>query len=767
MSIQDLDRSAGDVPIAVAGDDWTLGPADPLAARRGGPLGAPMSRVDGPKKVSGAAPFAAEFPLDGMLYAALVFSTVAKGRIAHLDTSTAEAAEGVALVMTYRNAPRLQAPPMFLTQPNAASGDDVPVMQDAEIRWNGQPVALVLAQTQEQADHASSLVDVRYEAEPIDTVFDEAKKHPHEASPTLGPMHIVVGDAEVALTAAEHTIDVTYTTPPFNHNAIEPHAVTAVWDGDQLRLHDSTQAVDWVAGSLAHIFGIAEDRIRVTAPFVGGGFGGKILWQHQTLAVAAAKVAGRPVRLSLSREGVYRLVGGRARTEQRVVLGSRADGRLEALIHEGVNATSPHSGMPEPFIQPAQCMYRAGAIKLDLQVVHLDMTANTFMRAPGESVGTFALESAMDELAVELGLDPIELRIRNEPTEDPTSGRPFSSRHLVEAYRSGAERFGWSRRHTEPGTQRIGDWLVGMGVASATYPYQRMPGGAARIALRRNGRVGMQIAAHEMGMGTATTQAQVVAERLAVPVEGVTVEYGDSALPGNVLAAGSQQSVAIGASVVAAHRSLVAALLELVPDDSPLAGADIEDVGVRDCGLCRLDDPSAFVSYDEILDAAQRAEVSVEAAASEPKEAAHWSMHSYGAVFSEVRVDSVTGEVRVSRLLGSYDVGRILNAKTALSQFRGGMIMGMGMALMEATEIDERTGRVMNPSLAEYHVPVHLDVPEIEATWTDIPDPQSPMGARGIGEIGITGTAASIANAVYNATGRRVRNLPITLDKVV
>jgi xanthine dehydrogenase YagR molybdenum-binding subunit len=505
----------------------------------------------------------------------------------------------------------------------------------------------------------------------------------------------------------------------------------------------------------------------VTSPFVGGGFGGKCLWQHQLLAAAASKLANRPVRMALSREGVYRVVGGRTNTEQRVAIGAQADGRFDALIHTGVVSMTHNNNVPEPFILPARSGYAAGSFKLSVEVAYMDMLANTFMRAPGEAVGTFALESAIDELAERLGIDPVELRARNEPEKDPTSGLPFSSRHIVEAYRAGAERFGWSRRNAKPGTRREGEWLVGMGVATATYPYYRMPGGAARIILTRDGQATVEIAAHEMGMGTATTHTMVAAERLGLGVEQVTVRYGDSALPGTVLAGGSQQTAAIGAAVIAAHRTLVVQLLKLAGNDSPLAGLSADEVGGHNGGLAKLDEPERFESYASILSRAQRDEISAQAEAAQPLETMHWSMHSHGAMFCEVKVNAITGEIRVSRFLGSFDCGRIINAKTAASQFRGGIIMGLGLALMEETQFDERSGRVVNASLAEYHVPVHLDVPEIDVIWTDIPDPHTPMGARGVGEIGITGVGAAVANAVYNATGKRVRHLPITLDKLL
>ncbi len=748
-------------------DGWTpAGGPDPLVRAQHGLIGAQVSRLDGPLKVQGAARFAAEYVMEGMVYAALRYSTIARGAITKLDTTAAEAAAGVVLVMTYRNAPRMQPPPLFLTGPKAAGGANLPVMQNPSIHWNGEPVGVVLAETQEQADYAASLIHVAYESSPPRT-FDEAREHPRTPDSLVGqPVEVLVGDAEAALIDAAHSVDLTFRTPRHNHNAIEPHAVTLGWDGDELFVHDASQGVKGHAWTFAQVFGIDEEQVHVTSPYVGGGFGGKTLWSHHLLGAAASKLAGRPVRVTLSREGVYRLVGGRTNTEQRVAIGADTDGRFKALIHTGVSAMTPYNGLAEQFTFPARHMYATETLKTDQQVVDMDMLANSFMRAPGESVGTFALESAIDELAIELGIDPIELRIRNEPDKDPSTGQPYSSRHIVEAWRAGAERFGWERR-ARPGPRQEGEWLLGTGCAMGTYPYHRFPGGAARITLDKTGHATIDVPAADMGMGTSTTQTILAAELLSLPLERVTVAYGDSSFPGNLLAGGSSQTASIAGAVIAAQRALVEHLLALASDESPLAGLNADEVGGRDEGLCELADPSRWESYAELLGRAGRDEVTVVASASDPEEMRAYSMHSCGAIFCQVRVNATTGETRVDRVLGSYDCGRIINAKTAASQFRGGIIMGIGLALMEDTNFDERTARIMNPSLSEYHVPVNLDVPAIELMWTDIPDPHAPAGARGIGEIGITGVAAAVANAVHDATGRRVRDLPITLDKLL
>ena len=757
--------------VPLVPDSWVPGGVpDPLIARHGR-IGKPVSRLDGALKVRGAARFAAERPMDGMVHAALAYGTIAKGRIETLDTAAAEAVPGVVAVMTYRNAPRMNKPAVFGSSPMAVGPSDLPIMQDPEIHWNGQPIAVVLAETIEQAEHAASLVTATYTLEEATTSFAAAKTEGLKQGIFNGEALLKEkGDAEEALAAAPHRVDRTYLTPRHNHNPIELHAATIGWEGDTLVIHDASQLVTAAAQTIADVFDLGKGKVHITSPYVGGGFGGKCLWDHQILGAAAARLVGRPVRIALSREGVYRIVGGRTVTEQRVAIGAAADGHFTAIIHTGTVAMTAHNNMPEPFITASQASYQADTFYLRVEAATMNMLANTFMRAPGEAVGTFALESAIDELAHDLGIDPVELRLKNEPDKDPIDGRAFSGRNMVEAWRTGAERFGWGGRNATPGAVRDGEWLVGMGCAAGTYPYYRMPGGAARITLTRDGAaIGatIEVAAHEMGMGTATTTAIVGAERLGLPLARVAVRYADSAIPGAIMAGGSQQTASIGAAVIAAHQALVGDLLKLAGNDSPLAGLKPEEVGSEDGGLVKLDDPARRESYASILTRAARDSVTVDAEASQPMETLHWSMHSNSAMFAEVGVNAVTGEVRVRRVLGAFDCGRILNEKTARSQFRGGIIMGLGLALMEETQFDERNGRIMNPSLAEYHLPVHLDVPEIDVIWTDIPDPHTPMGARGIGEIGITGTAAAVANAIFNATGKRVRDLPITLDKLL
>jgi xanthine dehydrogenase YagR molybdenum-binding subunit len=744
------------------------GTPDPLIDRRV-TLGTQQSRIDGPDKVRGAARFAAEVPMEGLLYAACVHSTIARGRITELEISAAEAAPGVVLVMTHRNAPKMALPPPIgLTNLKAAGNNILPVMQDPEIRWNGQAVAVVLAETQEQADHAASLIEVRYEAIAARTRFEEAKALARTpASLMIEKNRLKIGDVKAAFQAAARSVDAVYRTPWHSHSPIEPHAATILWESDRLIVHDATQMLNGTAGSLAKIFGIKESQVYVSSPFVGGAFGGKGLWDHQILGAAAAKLAGRPVRIALSRAGMHRLIGGRSQTEQRIGLAADADGKLKGLLHHGFSVKPPHSACDEAFTLTTRSLYASESFDIVQHTLDLDVLANTFMRAPGEAVGTFAIECAMDELAHDLGMDPVELRRRNAPDRDPVTGAPHSQSDMMLAYDLGAERFGWNRRAAKPRSRREGEWLVGMGCATGSFPYVRMPGMSARITIDGDGHATVSSAAHEMGMGTTTVQRQHGADRLGLPLESVTVRIGDTSLPFGSFAGGSSQTASLGAAINAASVKLAGELLRLAGNDTPLAGLKTGEVEFADGGLRKINEPSQHESFVSILGRAARSEISVTGESSAPLEMLKFSMHSRSAIFCELRVSEVTGEVRMERLVGSFDCGRILNPKTAASQFRGGMIMGIGMALTEETLFDERSGRIMSASMADYHVPVHLDVPEIDVLWTDIPDPRSPMGARGIGEIGITGVAAAIANAVFNATGKRVRDLPLTPDKLL
>ena len=744
---------------------------DPVLERDGF-LGKPLVRVDAEAKVKGKARFTSEFDIPNLAHATLVFSTIAKGKVSKIDTERAKRTPGVLEVLTWKNMPKLAAPLLvdMTDMKKGMAGSNLPILQDSSVHWNGQPIAVVVAETLAQAEHASSLLDVEYEAEPPAVSFDLLKAEAVAPSDVLGePALISVGSVEKGMAEADASVDQVYTTPNHNHNAIEPHATIALWNEDgSLVVLDSTQSAYMTSRSLALIFGLKPDQVRVLAPFVGGGFGGKgSLWTHTPLCAAAAKVVQRPVKLSLSREGVYRVVGGRTRAEQRIALGATRDGKLTALLHTCVTATPSHARYAEQCTFPTRHLYTSPNLFIEQKILNLDTIANTWMRAPGESIGTFALESAIDELAYALRLDPIDVRRINEPDKDPTTGHEFSARRLTEAYRRGAEKFGWRSRNPEPRSRRDGYWLIGQGVATAYYPYMRFSA-KVRVCLYADGKAVVQTLAAEMGMGTATVQIQHAADRLGLPLERVAFHYGDSKLADTpVMAGGSNQTVTLFAAVQAAVEDIHRELLKLAQKrpGSSLADAKYDDLEARDGGLYRKGEKSSGETYAEILRGANQDAVEVEGESGPPIEMMKYSMASYGAQFCEVRVHEETGEVRVSRWLCALDGGRIVNLKTATSQLRGGIIMGIGMALTEETLFDERRGRIMNPSLAEYHVPVNRDIPDIEILFLNMPDEQAPYGARGIGEIGITGAAAAVANAVYHATGKRIRQLPITLDK--
>ncbi|OUJ69840.1 xanthine dehydrogenase family protein molybdopterin-binding subunit [Hymenobacter crusticola] len=737
-------------------------------------IGKPYPRVDGRLKVTGQARYATEHPIAGMTHAVVVHSSIAKGKISHLDTQAAESVPGVLAVMTHRNAPRMKTPETAsLFNPVAGSNTSVPVMQSADITWNGEAVAVVVAETLELANYAAGLVGIRYEEEPAALSLEAEKGN--ATIPTLvvtQSPEVNIGDAKAALAVAPVVSDQEYETPWQNQHAMEPHASIAAWMGkDQLLVYDSTQSPPGVQHNLARMFDLKPEQVRVVTEFVGGAFGGKVAaWSNVPLAAAAARLVGRPVKLALSRAGVSMVVGGRTLTQQRVALGATLDGKLTAMIHTGYGMRTTKDVWAEQYTFPIRHLYASPNIHVLQKVVRLDRVQNSYMRAPGETPGSFALESAMDELAHKLGLDPVELRMRNEPDKDPTHGTYFSSRHLREAYALAAGKFGWDPQRPEPGTQREGDWLIGTGVATAFYPVQQLPV-TIKARITADGHVEVSTSSIEMGVGLATVQTQHIAERFGVPYERARYLHGDTDLPMSQASGGSAATSSVGAAIHAAADKLTEKLLKLAQRNkqSVLRGVKRKNVELRAGGLYRLDQPAVGESYEQLLGASGQA--FVEAEGSVPASALvlnmKTSMASYGAHFCEVRVHARTRQVQVRRFMSAFDCGRIMNPQTARSQIVGGIIMGIGMALMEEAVYDERTGRLMTPSLGEYHVPVHADVPEFEVYFLDEPDPVMPMGTKPVGEVSIVGTAAAVANAVFQATGIRVRHLPITADKLL
>jgi xanthine dehydrogenase YagR molybdenum-binding subunit len=672
-------------------------------------IGASLDRVEGRDKVEGEAVYAYEHSPEGVVYAAIVQSTVAKGRMLSVDASAALALTGVLGVLSHENVPRLEE-----------QEGELAVLQSDRVAYRGQIVAAVVAETLETARHAERLVRVEYEQEEHDVELraDHPRLYkPDKVNPTYDT-DTDVGDVDTALASARVTVDVTYETPSFHNNPMEPHAAVAVWDGNGgLTVYDTTQGSSPARETIARVFGLAEERVRVVAPHVGGGFGSKGNVRPQAvLAALAAQVVGRPVKAAVTRRQMFDLTGYRTPIVQRLRLGADAEGHLTAIVHDVVEQTSTVQEFAEQTAVVTRMMYAAPNRRTTHRLVALDVPTPSWMRAPGECPGMYALESALDELALAAGVDPIELRVRNEPARDPESGLPFSSRGLVACLREGAERFGWSRR--EP--QRDGPWLHGRGVAASTYPARRRPSEA--VARRVDGGFVVQVAANDIGTGARTALTQIAADALEVEPARVRVEVGDSAFGKAPVAGGSAGTASWGTAVHLACRRLV------------------EDGG------------------DEV-----RVDSSDDVESQEP-----YSRHAFGAQFVEVRVNAETGEIRVPRVLGVFAAGTIVNPKTARSQFVGGMTMGLGMALLEEGILDPRFGDVVNDDLATYHVPVYADVEEIEAVWIDEDDPHlNPVGVKGIGEIGIVGTAAAVTNAVHDATGVRFRRLPIRLDQVV
>ena len=546
-------------------------------------LGKPIDRLDGHAKVTGAAKFSAEYPIDGLMHAALAYSTISKGVIKNIDTNAAEHAPGVLKIITHLNAPQMKVPkPMSVGDDPSAGITEVKILNTGQISWNGQPLAIVVADTQERAEYAASLIKVTYATERGMNSFEAAIPSAKQPKQILGEdPEVTKGDPDAAFKSASHRVDLRFTTPPYNHNAIEPHATIAICDGDdKLTVYDTSQFTAGTANSLADIFGLKKENVRVISTFVGGGFGGKGgIWPYNQLAVLAARVTGRPVRLALTREGVFRIIGGRTPSQQRVAIAADASGHISAFIHEGVTAQSTDNNFPEQFSFPPRHLYAMQSYRIGQVVCAVNRVANTFMRAPGESIGSFAVESAMDALAYELQMDPVDFRMRNEPEKDPVSGNEFSSRHMREAYALGAEKFGWKTRPAAVRSQRDGDWLVGQGVATGTYPMYRMVT-AARVRLSADGTALIESSAQEMGMGTETVQTQHAAELLGLPMEKVHFEYGDSSLPWAGVAGGSSQTVSIALAVQQASEKLLTELLSLAQKapTSVLKGAEAADV---------------------------------------------------------------------------------------------------------------------------------------------------------------------------------------------
>jgi CO/xanthine dehydrogenase Mo-binding subunit len=726
-----------------------------------GLVGAGVDRVDGQAKVTGAARYPADFGFENLAHAVLVQSTVAAGRIRSIATAAAEAAPGVLTVITHKNAPRLAR------APGGLGIGPPPPLQDDRIVHHGQHIAVVVARTLEQAAAAARLIEADYQAaEPLLDTGDPRAERVENAS----GRDVSRGDVAAGLGAAEVVVTATYTTPVQTNNPLGLFATIAYWDGDLLTVHDSTQGPAFARAALAATFGLPETSVRVLAPFVGGAFGaGLRTWPHVVLAALAARMVDRPVKLVLSRAQMFTSVGYRPPTVQHLKVGARRTGELVVIDHEGIEPTALEDDFAESLTRATAVLYDCPNLSGRTRQVRLNVACPTWMRGPGEAPGVFALECALDELACELGMDPVELRLRNYAETHPQTGRPWSSKALRACYETGAERFGWARRSPEPRSMRNGRLLVGCGMASAYYGYVQARC-QARASLGLDGVAVVRSAATDIGPGTYTVMAQVAAETLGLPLERVRFELGDTTMPPAPLQGGSGLTAALGSAVHDACRQLLRAFVELAAGSpqSPLHGCAIDDVTVAD-GRIRVvhaTSPALSETYTDILAGHGLRELSTNGASARRTDL-DAEPGIFAAKFAEVEVDPDLGLVCVTRFVAAVDGGRILNAKTAASQIIGGTTGGIGMTLLEHTVSDPGTGRIANATLGDYLVAVNADVPDIDVIFVGEPDPINAIGVKGIGEVAIVGVAPAIANAVFHATGRRIRSLPITPERLL
>lgn len=735
---------------------------NPVTENRSGVIGKPIDRYEGPLKVTGTAPYAYEVePPSPAAYGVVVPAAVARGRIAAIDTAAAEAAPGVSLVWTHRNvpeqAPRARGTDFWAAQPN-------PALEDDRVRYFGQPIALVVADTLENANAAAALVSVTYAAEDAVTDFAE---HLDEGRDPPGESDTRVGDFEVAFENAPVTLDETWSTPIQNHCQMEPCATTAWWEDGRCIVHTSVQMVRRTAQSLALTLKLDKDAVLLRTRYIGGGFGGKgSSYDDLTLAALASRALSRPVKIAYSRQQMMHATIHRPATVMRVRLGANPDGRLTAMSLMTTTHCHRAGAFTEHASNFARSLYAAPNRLTGHRLVKLDLPHAGAMRAPGEASGMLSLECAMDELAEQLGMDPVELRILNEPEVDPETGKPFSLRQLVRCMREGAQMFGWDRRLPRPGQVRDGRWLVGMGMAAAIRGNFLLPAKAS-FTLDPTGLVTVRQGMTDIGTGTYTVLAQIAAETMGVPLADVRVEIGDSEMPPAPGSGGQFGAATAGSAALAAGMNLRKAVAELATSDegSPLHGGDPEAVTFQD-GVIAIGNRSE--SLATLIRRARPDGLTVEGEIRPAEDMRNWSQHTYGAHFCEVGVDPVTGEVRVRRMLGVFAAGRIINHKTARSQLTGGMIWGVGSALTEGNPVDPRYGSLVAQDLASYLVPVQADIGELEAIMLDEADDKAnPMGIKGVGELGISGAGAAVANAIYNACGVRVRDYPITPDKLL
>ncbi|WP_105405270.1 xanthine dehydrogenase family protein molybdopterin-binding subunit [Neorhizobium sp. T7_12] len=736
--------------------------------RHGSNAGQPLTRRDGMLKVAGTARYAGDNHPEGMLYAVMVESNIARGRVTSFDLTAAKAHPGVVEVMTPKNRPSLAADPDLRPNPFMMRLD---VLQNDRVRYARQPIAVVIAETLEAATEGAALLAPRYDVEQPRLNLDSTESFVPKVIRVMSPPEDGIGDIEAGFAAGVTHIDATYETPDHYHNPMEPHAVVASWDGDRLSIDMSTQNPTFTHAQVAYMFGLPTENIQIRSPWVGGGFGGKgMLASPTVLGILAARLVDRPVKLVLRRDQMYGSVGHRAPTRQRLRLSADDEGKLTALDHQTLTATSSFDEFIEPAGDASHVLYASPAMSITHRAVRVDMGTPVFMRAPGEAPGSAALESAMDELAWASRIDPLDFRLRNYSETEPLHHKPFSSKELRECYRQGAERFGWSRRPLEPRRMRNDNgFLVGWGMGTATFPAITFQA-AARAKILSNGTGVVEISSADMGQGSFTALAQIAADSLGLDIEQLEFHAGKSDLPDGGIEGASAHTATAGSAIAFAGDDAIGKLAELATGDenSPLFGAGNTGVIARAGRLYRRDDENRSESYADIMARAGTTMIEGNGTCGPNPAAKSFSMHSHGAVFAEVTVDPDLGQVRVTRLVGAFAAGRVINPRLVRSQYYGGMIWGISFALHEEAIVDRRTGMIINADLAEYRIPVNADVPSIEAILIEEHDPYvNALGTKGVGEIGITGTVGAIANAIWHATGVRVRRFPIRIEDII
>lgn len=734
----------------------------------------PIDRIDGRLKVTGGANYFADFELPKMAYCVIVGSEIARGAIARLDTKKAQGAPGVLGVFTHQNMPLIpgwDAPVGGEADgpaPKPKTEETYRILSSPKILFDGQPIAMVVADTYERATYAASLVKATYTKKSART---ELEKHVADGiSPGKpGSSEYLRGKAD-AYQSAPVTLEANYTIPIEVHNPMELHGILAHWtSADKLMIYAKTQGVNATQQAMAQAFKLDPKNIHVHTEFMGGGFGmGLRTWPQETAVVAIAKKIGRPLKLVMTRPQMFQLVGHRPYTVQTINMGADKDGKLIGIAHAATAETASYEDFTEATVNMTKFMYACPNVSTRYRIVRLDRSVPIWMRGPGEATGAFALESAMDEMAHKLNLDPIEFRLRNYTETDPEHNRPYSSKNLKEAYQRGAEAIGWSKRRNEPGSQREGDWLIGYGMSTGVFSAFRWEA-SARVLLKADGSLTVQSAVTDIGPGTGTALTMIAHNVLGVPLNQIKVEYGDTSLPKAPTQGGSAIVSAVGSAVFDACTTIKKQLVELaIKSGGPLAGRQADELTMADGGLSVEKEPRKKVAVSDLMRTNDLTVIDKSADSKGGPELGKYSMYSFSVHFVQVRVNPMTGVVRVSKAVSVADSGRIISPKTAASQMIGGVAGGIGMALTEEAVIDHRFGRFVNNNLADYHVAVHADVPAIETIMIDKPDPIiNPMGAKGMGEIALIGFAGAVANAVFNATGQRVRDLPITPDKLL